>query len=88
MSHRHREAVLDNPFTAHPRAVGEDYLQHSRVASSVGLKLIGAGLACLVHAALPFLFVTTGSRTILGLADWITAGKRQAQAAGELKKAA
>jgi hypothetical protein len=83
-----REAALGNPFTAHPHAVGETYLEHSRVASSDGLKLIVAGFACLVHAVFPFLFVTTGSRTILGLADWITASKRQAQADSELKKAA
>ena len=79
---------MSNPFTAHPHALGETYLQHSCVASSVGLKLIVAGLACLVHAALPFLFVTTGSRTILGLAEWISASKRQAQADSALKKAA
>jgi hypothetical protein len=80
--------LSSNPFTAHPHAVGETYLQHSCVASSVGLKLIAAGFACLVHAVLPFLFVTTGSRTILGLAEWINASKRQAAVESGLKKAA
>ena len=46
--------------------------------------MIGAGLACLVHAALPFLFVTTGSRTILALADKISAGRRKERAEGIL----
>ena len=32
------------------------------------MTLIGAGLACLVHGLLPFLFVTTGSRIVRGLA--------------------
>lgn len=72
---------MGNPFTTHPYAVGETYLQHSRVAGSVGLKLIAAGFACLVHAVFPFLFETTGSRTILGLAEKISAGRRQARAA-------
>ncbi len=75
---------MANPFTDHPNAVGETYLQHSRVAGTVGFRMIGAGLACLVHAALPFLFVTTGSRTILALADKISAGRRKERAEGIL----
>ena len=75
---------MANPFTDHPRAVGETYLEHSRVAGSVGLRMIGAGFACLVHAALPFLFVTTGSRTILALHEKITAGRRNERAEGIL----
>lgn len=73
---------MANIFTDHPHAVGETYLEHSQVASSVGFKLIGAGLACLVHAVLPFAFVTTGSRTILTLAEKITAGRRKAHTQG------
>ncbi len=75
---------MANPFTDHPRAVGETYLEHSRVAGSVGFKMIGAGLACLVHAAFPFLFITTGSRTILELHAKVTAGRRKPQAEGVL----
>jgi hypothetical protein len=75
---------MANPFTDHPRAVGETHLEHSQVAGSVGLKMIGAGLACLVHAALPFLFVTTGSRTILALHAKITSGRRKERAEGVL----
>lgn len=75
---------MSNPFTDHPRAVGETYLEHGRVAGSVGFKMIGAGLACLVHAAFPFLFVTTGSRTILALHAKVTAGRRKAQVEGVL----
>ncbi|MFN3685669.1 DUF6356 family protein [Salinarimonas sp.] len=51
-------------FTDHPRSVGETYLEHMGVALSFGVRLLGAGLACLVHAFLPFLFTKTGSRTI------------------------
>ena len=75
---------MANPFTDHPRAVGETYLEHSRVAGAVGFKMIGAGLACLVHAVLPFLFVTTGSRTILALHAKITAGRRKERTEGIL----
>jgi hypothetical protein len=54
-------------FTDHPRSVGESYLEHLRFACSFGASMVTGGLACVVHGALPFLFQTTGSRTVLGL---------------------
>jgi Family of unknown function (DUF6356) len=51
-----------NPFTAHPRSVGESYLQHLRFAFRFGAKMTGGGLAALVHSLFPFCFVTTASR--------------------------
>ncbi len=54
-------------FTEHPRAVGESYGTHARHAAGFGLTMVLGGLACLVHAILPFLFVTTGSRVIRDL---------------------
>ena len=55
--------MADNPFTQHPKEVGESYGEHFAAASSFGLKMIGGGLACLVHAVFPFWFERTGSRT-------------------------
>ena len=63
---------MANPFTHHPKEVGESYPQHLAHAGRVGFVLIGAGLACLVHAVLPFLFVNTGSNTIRGLHGGLT----------------
>ncbi|MBU4435711.1 MAG: hypothetical protein KKC14_15020 [Alphaproteobacteria bacterium] len=57
------------PFTRHPQAVGETYGQHLGAACGFGLTLIGAGLACLVHALLPFAFERTGSNTVRRLND-------------------
>ena len=54
-------------FTQHPAAVGESYLQHFARASGFGLHMIAVGLACVVHAALPFLFQHTGSNAIRNL---------------------
>ncbi len=51
-------------FAEHPATVNETYGEHLLTAYSFGLRLIGAGLACLVHGLLPFLFLKTGSRTI------------------------
>ncbi len=56
--------MSENPFTRHPSEVGESYGEHFRNASAFGLRMIGGGIACLVHAVLPFLFVQTGSRTM------------------------
>jgi hypothetical protein len=72
---------MSNPFTDHPHHVGETYLQHLRFASGFGLKMIGGGLACVIHGLFPFLFTTTGSRTIRGLHDIITAPRGDAHPA-------
>jgi hypothetical protein len=48
-------------FTAHPASVGESYVGHLRQAAGFGLRMIGAGLACLIHGLFPFLCMTTGS---------------------------
>jgi hypothetical protein len=57
------DKLLDS-FREHPASVGETYLEHMGVASSFGLTLLKAGLACMVHSVLPFLFTTTGRRAI------------------------
>ncbi len=54
-------------FTEHPASVGETYLEHLVVALGFGLKMTLGGLACIVHAFVPPLFVTTGSRAVRGL---------------------
>lgn len=64
--------MLAHLFQDHPKAVGESYAQHAGIAAGFGLRLIGAGLACLVHALIPGLFVTTGSRTIMAMHGELT----------------
>jgi len=54
-------------FTDHPASVGESYFEHMGVASRFSANLLLAGLACMVHAVLPFAFVKTGSKMINGL---------------------
>ena len=63
----HTAMNLVRLFAEHPATVGETYTQHMRMATGFGLAMIGGGLACLVHAVLPFTFVTRGSETIAGL---------------------
>lgn len=56
--------MASNPFTRHPKEVGETYPEHFTAAASFGVQMIGAGLAALVHAVFPFLFMDTGSRVL------------------------
>jgi len=55
---------MSNLFTAHPSSVGETYAQHGRFALSFGARMAIGGLAAMVHALFPFLFVTTASRAL------------------------
>ena len=58
------EKNLDRLLMAHPRDIGESYGEHAGHACYIGMRMIGAGIACLVHALLPGLFVRTASRTV------------------------
>lgn len=81
-------------FTEHPATVGETYGEHMAVAAACGLRMVFAGLACLVHAVLPFLFVRTGSATITALHERMVlhrrapAGEQPHRASGALEAGA
>ena len=53
-----------NPFTDHPAAVGETYLEHFGVAGRYAGRLFAAGFCAAVHAVFPFLFEKTASNAI------------------------
>ncbi len=63
------------PFTKHPHSVGETYFEHARFAFSAGIRMVLAGLACIVHGVFPFLFVQTGSKTIIHLHETLSKRK-------------
>ena len=63
-------------FTEHPASVGESYSEHLGRAACFGARMIFAGVACLVHGVLPFLFVRTGSRAITELNDRMIVNRR------------
>jgi hypothetical protein len=67
-----------NPFTAHPRDVGESYLEHGLFACRYGAKMAWGGMAALVHGVFPFLFQTTGSRITRELAETLEASRARA----------
>lgn len=72
---------LSNRFTDHPLAVGESYGEHCAIAAGFGLRLIGAGLACLVHGLFPFAFIHSGSDMVQRLHGEMSA--RRGPQAGE-----
>jgi Family of unknown function (DUF6356) len=67
---------LIRAFTEHPATVGESYGEHLFRALCFGTRMTLAGLACVVHGVLPFLFVRTGSRAIAELNDRMVLNRR------------
>ena len=51
-------------FQEHPASCNESYIQHLINAALFGAKLVIAGIGCIVHAILPFLFVDTASNQV------------------------
>ena len=58
-------------FLDHPRSVDESYFEHLLFAGGFALRLLGAGLAALVHAMIPCLFEKTTSQMITQMHDKI-----------------
>ena len=65
-------------FTEHPASVGESYFGHLLQASTFGLRMVFAGVACVLHGIFPFLFVTTGSDAMKSLNEEMSARARRA----------
>jgi uncharacterized phage-associated protein len=69
---------LQRLFTAHPQSVDETYRQHLMRAARFGGRMVFAGLACMTHALLPFIFVRTGSEAITELNEQMVSLKQAA----------
>lgn len=68
-------------FRDHPASVGESYAEHFGVAARFGVKMIAGGLGACLHALVPALCKTTGSRTVATLHAEICAKRDAARAA-------
>ena len=55
---------LGRLFLDHPRSLGMSWAGHGAGALKIGGELIGAGMACLVHAVVPGLFTQTAGKTV------------------------
>jgi hypothetical protein len=59
--------MLGRLFVDHPKSLGMSWAAHGAGAVVIGARMVGAGLACLVHAAVPGLFTQTAGKTVLSL---------------------
>ena len=51
-------------MSSHLKDTNEGYFQHMVCAAKYGIRMILAGIACIIHAIIPDLFVTTASDTM------------------------
>ena len=65
----HRAGLADRLFLEHPRSLGMSWAGHGVGALAIGVRLVGAGAACLVHAVVPGVFTQTAGKTITGMYD-------------------
>jgi hypothetical protein len=71
-------SAMDRMFMEHPRSLGMSWAGHGAGAFKIGAELIGAGCACLVHAAVPGWFTQTAGKTVTRMYDHMN--KRKAGA--------
>lgn len=62
-------------FLEHPRALGMTWAEHGVGAAKIGTELVGAGLACMVHAFVPGWFTQTAGKTVTNMYTHMTARK-------------
>ena len=76
---------MTNPFTAHPRSVGESYAEHCAFACRYGIRMTLGGLAAVMHGLFPFLCQTTGSRITRELVATLEASAARMRARQEAR---
>lgn len=54
-------------FTDHPRTLGMSWVVHGVGAAKIGVVLVGAGIACLIHAIVPGWFTQTAGKTVTNI---------------------
>lgn len=71
--------MLARLFQDHPKSLGMSWAEHGVGAVLIGARMVGAGLACIVHGAVPALFTETAGRTVMRLHEHMV--RRKAGAA-------
>jgi hypothetical protein len=73
-----RSGMAERLFLEHPRSLGMSWAGHGVGAVAIGARLVGAGLACMIHALVPGVFTQTAGKTITNMYDHMA--KRKAGA--------
>jgi hypothetical protein len=68
----HRAGLARRLFLEHPRSLGMSWAGHGVGAVAIGFRLVGAGLACLIHAIIPGVFTQTAGKTVTHMHDHMT----------------
>ena len=63
------QGLVGRLFLDHPRSLGMSWASHGVGAVKIGAELIGAGAACIVHAAVPGWFTQTAGKTVERMHD-------------------
>ena len=71
--------MIGRVFQDHPASLGMSWAGHAAGAIGIGARMVGAGMACFVHAIVPALFTETAGRTVVDLHAHMT--KRKAGSA-------
>jgi len=71
--------MIGRMFRDHPSALGMSWSGHAVGAFVIGVRMIGAGVACIVHAIVPALFAQAAGRTVTDL--YTHMARRKANAA-------
>jgi len=62
-----RPGLIERLFVDHPRSLGMSWARHGWGALGIGVRLVAAGAACMVHALVPGWFTQTAGKTITGM---------------------
>jgi hypothetical protein len=64
-----RHGTVHRLFVEHPQSLGMTWASHGSGAVKIAAELIGAGCACLIHAAVPGWFTQTAGKTVTRMYD-------------------
>jgi hypothetical protein len=62
-------SLIRRLFLDHPRSLGMGWAGHGIGAVKIGAELVGAGLACIIHAVVPGWFTQTAGKTVERMHD-------------------
>ena len=70
-----RSGLAHRMFVEHPRSLGMTWAGHRAGAVRIGVELVAAGCACIVHAVVPGWFTQTAGKTVTRIYDYMAQRK-------------